>query len=447
MEDSGIALGLAIAPFLLCAGCGVLAVTVNNRATLRLQLRLFLFAFAIRFATSLLIYEVGLNRVLQDEDASGWMFGASLRNQWISEQKSIFDFPSLFLQSYGEHHRGYYYLLGMMFFVLGDASRLAAAALNCLIGALVVVINYRVAYALFSPSIARRVGWWSCCFPSLIVWSAQTIKEPVVILLESVALYGCVRLRSSGVSLRHVALTGLAIALMWPFRFYATYVTLGAVVLALIAPRTVDSTRERKGLTGSGAVLVVGAMLAIAIWLVPRETQIEQYNLQFIQSFRKNVAADQSSGLFLDLDLKSPSGFGLAFLVGFAHLLWAPFPWQLASGSLRMLLVAPEMVVWWWLFFVGVIPGIRYALKHRFWDVQPLLLFLLGMSLLYSVMFGNVGLVYRQRAQLLPWLLIFAAVGLELRWRHKLGQGRPVPKLAKINQPPRRAPSGSATFG
>ena len=32
-----------------------------------------------------------------------------------------------------------------------------------------------------------------------------------------------------------------------------------------------------------------------------------------------------------------------------------------------------------------------------------------------SMMFGNVGLIFRQRAQLLPWLLIIAVVGLEQR--------------------------------
>jgi hypothetical protein len=31
------------------------------------------------------------------------------------------------------------------------------------------------------------------------------------------------------------------------------------------------------------------------------------------------------------------------------------------------------------------------------------------------VTFGNVGLAYRQRAQLLPWLIIIAMVGLERR--------------------------------
>jgi len=39
-------------------------------------------------------------------------------------------------------------------------------------------------------------------------------------------------------------------------------------------------------------------------------------------------------------------------------------------------------------------------------------------------MFGNVGLAYRQRAQLVPWLLIFAMVGLEQRALRRLAARR-----------------------
>jgi hypothetical protein len=74
-----------------------------------------------------------------------------------------------------------------------------------------------------------------------------------------------------------------------------------------------------------------------------------------------------------------------------------------------------EIVYWWWLVFAGLLPGLRFLVRHRFNDVVPLLVMILGFGLLYSVMFMNVGLIYRQRAQLMPWLLMFAAVGLEHR--------------------------------
>jgi hypothetical protein len=73
------------------------------------------------------------------------------------------------------------------------------------------------------------------------------------------------------------------------------------------------------------------------------------------------------------------------------------------------------VVYWWWLVFRGVIPGLRLALRRRFNDVLPLLVMLIGFGLLYSVTFVNVGMIYRQRAQLMSWLLTFAAVGLEQR--------------------------------
>jgi hypothetical protein len=79
------------------------------------------------------------------------------------------------------------------------------------------------------------------------------------------------------------------------------------------------------------------------------------------------------------------------------------------------LLTTPELVVWWWLVFMGLIPGLWHVCKTRLADAQPMLFFIVGLGLLYSMMFGNVGLIFRQRAQLLPWLLIIAIAGLEQR--------------------------------
>jgi hypothetical protein len=58
-----------------------------------------------------------------------------------------------------------------------------------------------------------------------------------------------------------------------------------------------------------------------------------------------------------------------------------------------------------------------------------MLFFILGLGVLYSMMFGNVGLIFRQRAQLLPWLLIISAVGLEQRALKKLLKHRAQPAM------------------
>jgi hypothetical protein len=53
-----------------------------------------------------------------------------------------------------------------------------------------------------------------------------------------------------------------------------------------------------------------------------------------------------------------------------------------------------------------------------------MLYFVLGLGMLYSLMFGNVGLAYRHRAQLLPFLLMLAVLGLEQRRLKRLASRR-----------------------
>jgi hypothetical protein len=328
------------------------------------------------------------------------------------------DLLSVLTGAFEGNHRGYGYLLGALFYYTDAPARLPAAALNCFFGALTVIFAYRVARLLFSEWVAVRVGWWTCLFPSMIIWSAQTVKEPVVILLEIVAFYGCVYLKVRGFSLRHVILCAVAIVLVFPFRFYAAYIAGAAVCLTLMLPRL-----SRQKVTVASGLAIAALIIPIIVGsgiLVRHETEFERFDLQQIQRFRRDVARGTGSGNADNYNLQTPEGFSTAAAVGAAHLLLAPFPWQLGGGSLRMLLTAPELIVWWWMFFVGVLPGLWHAVRTRFSDIQPLLFFLLGLGLLYSLMFGNIGLVFRQRAQLLPFLLIFAAVGLEQRRLRRL---------------------------
>ena len=93
------------------------------------------------------------------------------------------------------------------------------------------------------------------------------------------------------------------------------------------------------------------------------------------------------------------------------YLLFAPFPWQLAS--LRQSITLPEMLVWWASFPMLVL-GLWFSIKYRLRMISPILIFTAMLSLAYSVFQGNVGTAYRQRAQLLVFYFIFVAVGCVL---------------------------------
>lgn len=412
--------GVLLFLLLMLGGWLLLNATSAHRQQMRFQIRLFCIAIGVRFVASLAVYDFGLVNILGDEDASGWVGGVGLMQEWARKGIGILDLPLTLAAAFEGHHRGYPYLLGVVFYLTDSPGRMPAAALNCFFGALTVVLTYRVTRMLFPERVAVWVGWCACFAPSLIVWSAQTVKEPIVILLETMALYCCIRLRQGGFSMRYLLICGLAIVMLTAFRFYAAYIAGFAVLLTLLLPQF--SRRKFTFGTAAGIAALVIPLLFYSGILAQHESELEKFDLQRIQDFRRNVStgAGGGSGVKQSYDLRTPGGFVMGTAVGGAHLLLAPFPWQLGGGSLRLIFTLPELLVWWWLFFAGVIPGFWYLVRHRFSDIQALLIFVAGLGLLYSMMFGNVGLVYRQRAQLLPWLLIFAAVGIELRRQRAL---------------------------
>jgi hypothetical protein len=293
------------------------------------------------------------------------------------------------------------------------------AAMNCFLGALTVILAYRTAILLFSRWTAVRAAWIICFFPSLVIWSAQTLKEPVIIFLEALALYACVNLKLSGFSVKYILLCATAIVLLPPFRFYAAYLAGAVAIMALVLPRIgARLGKNRSSFKTAMAAVAVAALIApLAVYsgyLARNEAAFERFSqVKEIAKFKYYVAEGSGSGVEGKYDLNSPSGLAMALGVGGAHLLLAPFPWQLEGASLRMLLTTPELVVWWFLVVVGLIPGLWYVCRARLADALPMLFFTLGLGALYSLMFGNIGLIFRQRAQLLPWLLIIAVAGLE----------------------------------
>jgi 4-amino-4-deoxy-L-arabinose transferase-like glycosyltransferase len=443
---------------LVFAGLGsfLLTLTRKHQQTQSEQIKLFLCALGVRFAASIFVYEMGLSKVLGDEDGSGWVYGLALSDGWDRRRLGMLSLPEIWAEAYGPHHRGFQYMSGVFFFITGASARMPLAAMNCFFGALTVILIYRTAIGLFSRWTAVRAGWVACFFPSLIIWSAQTLKEPVVIFLEALALYACVNLKLSGFSVKYVLLCAAAIVLLPPFRFYAAYLSGAVAVMALMIPQIgarigKSGSSFKTALAALAVVALVGPLAISSGYLARNEAALETFTqVKEIEKFKNNVAIGYGSGVESGYDLNSATGLATAIGVGWAHLLLAPFPWQLGGASLRMLLTTPELAVWWWLVFVGLIPGLWHVCKKRLADAQPMLFFVLGLGLLYSMMFGNVGLIFRQRAQLLPWLLIIAVVGLERRALRKLlnREARPVaPILVRDAGAPPSSPSSWLSVG
>src|SRR5205823_13634533 len=107
--------------------------------------------------------------------------------------------------------------------------------------------------------------------------------------------------------------------------------------------------------------------------------------------------------------------------IGFTYFLLATFPWQF--GSFRQMLTLPEMLVWWCSIPLLAL-GAWFTIKHRIREIAPILIFTSLLTLTYSIVQGNVGTAYRQRAQLLVFYFVFVAVGFGLMKEKREAQAR-----------------------
>lgn len=149
--------------------------------------------------------------------------------------------------------------------------------------------------------------------------------------------------------------------------------------------------------------------------LEAHQEKFESFDVGQVQNFRQAVTVGEGSGsgVVLGYDMRTGGGFLIGTLVGALHLLLAPFPWQFGGGSVRFALTAPEMIVWWLLVLGGLVRGVAHGVRHKPGAILPIMLFIIILGTVYSMMFGNIGIIYRQRAQLLPYLFMLTMFGFE----------------------------------
>jgi hypothetical protein len=360
---------------------------------------LLLFAMALRIALALVFYAIPQTRIFH-EDAGGYeKVGVWLANGWSGEGPPFDLNKSL--------NYGYFYWTGVLSYVFGPYP-LHASLWNALMGCLSALLLYRIAVRLFIPTVAQRTLLLALFFPSMILWSSIAVKETAMLFLLMVMMSCVIGLRRK-FSLIHVIGTALALSAILTIRFYVFYMAIFAIVLSLFF------SGRRKGRAIFAQVAVIGAIAVTVMFLGLRNEAVENFsimNFDRLSTVRSGLASTADSGWHGDADVSSPAR-AIAFMpFGLAFLLFSPFPWQLTS--LRPLLTAPEMLLWWGMTFAWL-RGLRYAIRARKSDLAPIICFAIILALAYSPMHGNVGVAFRQRAQIAIFLFLFAAVGSQLK--------------------------------
>jgi len=371
------------------------------RATRDKLLRHLLIGFGLRVGLATLFAAVPSIRVFHEDAASYENIALRFAAAWSGGSAPAPVLPA-------SHNTGIYYFFGAVLYVLGPYP-LHLSVLNSLVGTLSAVLLFRIGRRLFDEVVARRAALFTLYFPSMIVWSSMALKDALVGMAILLTTLYCIRLRQR-FSAANVIGVLIPIVAIYPIRFYLVYFLVASVVGTMVINR---SGRRFAGVSKQLALVGILVVLVGGVGLTSNARQdLEYFDLGRVSSYRRGMATTANSAFSGDADVSTP-GKALVFLpIGVTALLWSPFPWQMVS--LRPILTLPEMLFWW-----GCIPalfrGMRFAVRQRFGDVSPILIFVATLLVGYSLAMGNVGAAFRMRAQILNLLFLFASLGHYLR--------------------------------
>ena len=371
----------------------------------RFLLQLFVGALIVRVFVGTLIFTLELQNFFGGDAITYDTLGFATWRVWHGEMR----YKEILATSLDTFWGMPYYVASV--YTLVGHNPLAVQFVNSIMGAATAPAAYLCARHIFqNQQVARLSGLLVACFPSLILWSSQGLKDGPIVFLLVLAMLATLKL-GERLSAKYFVVLLAALGGLLGLRFYIFYMMILATGGALVI--------GMQRLTAQGLLRQVALLAAIGLaltyWGVLRtaSAQYKDYgSLETVQRSRADLArASAQSAFGQDVDVSTAGGAISVIPLGLVYLLFAPFPWQLVN--LRQSITLPEMVVWWCVFPLMVL-GLWFTIKYRLRQALPVLLFSTMLTLAYSVLQGNVGTAYRQRGQLLVFYFMFVAVGYVL---------------------------------
>ena len=381
-------------------------------------LKLFISALLIRMLLATIIFVFNKQEFFGGDAITYDFFGDSLLRGWGGDRYYL-SVANRYIGVGQGSGWGMIYLVAAVYGLIGR-NMLAVQFINGVLGAASAVVIFLCAHHVFNNlKVARLAAIAVAFYPSLVLWSAQGLKDGPIVFFLALSILATLKLGEK-LSVKYLVALVCSLFVLLSFRFYIFYMIsvaiAGAFVIGMQKLNARNFVRQ--------FIVIVAAGLALTYLGVTRyaSVQLEQYaSLERIQRSRLDLATSAQSGFGREVDVSTSEGALSTIPLGLLYLLFAPFPWQL--GSLRQSITLPEMIIWWASFPMFIL-GLWFSLKYRLRQISPILIFTAMLSVAYSIFQGNVGTAYRQRAQLLVFYFIFVAVGYVLLYERRQDRKR-----------------------
>jgi hypothetical protein len=366
----------------VAAGAGYF-ISRQGGAEKKFLLRLFMGALLVRVAVGTAIFYFHWQDFFGGDAYTYDVLGSMQLEAWRSGSAALVGRLSEYALGWGMA-----YLVAAVYYLVGP-NMLAVQYVNAVAGAATAPLIYLCAHRIFgNVGVARSSALFVAFYPSLVLWSSQGLKDGPIVFLLALSMLATLRLDEK-FSLKWGAVLLGAMFAIFSMRFYLFYMLAAAIGGAfLVGMKSVASHGMARQFT---MVVALGMGLMYLGVLHSAGAALQQYgSLENVQRSRADLASSAATGFSQESDVSTAGGALSTIPVGLVYLLFAPFPWQL------------------------LVTGLWFTLRHRMRQSLPILIFMVMLTLAYSVFQGNVGTAYRQRSQLLVFYFIFVAVGYVL---------------------------------
>ena len=308
----------------------------------------------------------------------------------------------------------YDYINGWIYFIVGY-NPLTVFFLNCFLGAVTPLFLYFMTRSIFNRSAARLTAILCGFWPSIFLWSTQNLKEPLNVFLVVVCFWAFI-LFLKRINPFYLAIGGFALYALLRLRS----IVAGIIVISVILQLLFLIIRLIK----RWPVLFLAMIPIFVIAAINSNHIIEQY-MSLIQNSGMDVSsiarttgelrkarASHSLAILPDYEIVDFRSLIVYLPVGLIAVLFAPFPWQVFSVSQMM--AGPEMLVWY-LMFSNTAKGAWFALKKKSEYTVCIFAYIMMILMILGAIEGNAGTIFRHRSIAMVFLLMFMAVGIDMK--------------------------------
>ena len=335
----------------------------------------------------------------------------------------------------GSAQVGYFALAGALYGTFGEFP-FVPVLLNCVVGGLCAYPAYLLAARVSGRRAGRGAALLVTFFPSLVLWSALLIRDALVLFL---LLWAACLAQSllQRFRIRTILWLAICLAALATLRSYLLMLVVAATCISLLVAAVRKPGRALVTAAVCGGVVL--AMMKFGDFGGDFFSDSALHNLAQRRQF--NAIGGEGSIALEGYDLSTPTGALTYLPIGLCWFLLSPFPWQYSG---RQGLAIPEVLIWYACIPL-VVSGAAFALRRRRkLALVPLTAGIL-VTLLYSLVEGNVGIIFRHRAQALALLLPFAAIGWARRKTNERARLRETMAAAQRSATPVRRPVAVTT--